>query len=57
MNRWFMTLLASLGLVLVISGCSAKKEEPAKNPKDAMYDFLNSEIDALLFNNYLIVKR
>jgi carbamoyltransferase len=28
-----------------------------ETPKDAMYVFLNSEIDALLFNNYLIVKR
>lgn len=43
MNKWVVTLLASLGLVLVISGCSAKKEEPAKNPKDAMYDFSNEK--------------
>jgi len=27
------------------------------SPKDAMYVFLNSEIDALLLNNYLIVKK
>lgn len=28
-----------------------------ESPKDAMYVFLNSEIDALLLNNYLIVKK
>ena len=27
------------------------------SPKDAMYVFLNSELDALLLNNYLIVKK
>ena len=27
------------------------------SPKDAMYVFQNSEIDALLLNNYLIVKK
>ncbi|WP_333803188.1 LPP20 family lipoprotein [Sulfurospirillum sp.] len=43
MNRWFMTLLASLGLLLIVSGCSAKKDEPPKNPKDAMYDFSNEK--------------
>lgn len=43
MNRWFVTLLASLGLVLLISGCSTKKEEPPKNPKDAAYDFSNEK--------------
>ena len=43
MNRWLVALLASLSLVLVISGCSAKKDEPPKNPKDAMYDFSNEK--------------
>jgi len=43
MNRWFVTLLASLGLVLMISGCASKKDEPPKNPKDAMYDFSNEK--------------
>ena len=43
MNRWLVALLASLSLVLVISGCSTKKEEPPKNPKDAMYDFSNEK--------------
>ena len=43
MNRWFMTLLASLGLLLIVSGCSAKKDEPPKNPKDSMYDFSNEK--------------
>ena len=43
MNRWFVTLLASLGLILLVAGCSAKKDEPPKNPKDAMYDFSNEK--------------
>ena len=43
MNRWLVALLASLSLVLVISGCSAKKDVPPKNPKDAMYDFSNEK--------------
>jgi len=43
MNRWFVTLLASLGLILLVAGCSAKKDEPTKNPKDAMYDFSNEK--------------
>ncbi|AOO64195.1 LPP20 family lipoprotein [Sulfurospirillum halorespirans] len=42
MNKWFVTLLASLGLILVISGCSSKAE-PAKDPKAAMYDFSNEK--------------
>ncbi|AHJ11680.1 LPP20 family lipoprotein [Sulfurospirillum multivorans] len=42
MNKWFVTLLASLGLILVISGCSSKSE-PAKDPKAAMYDFSNEK--------------
>jgi len=42
MNRWFVTLLASLGLVILISGCSSKNEPP-KNPKDAAYDFSNEK--------------
>lgn len=43
MNKWFVTLLASLGLALVISGCSAKKDESPKDPKAAMYDFSNEK--------------
>ena len=43
MNRWFVTLLASLGLILLVAGCSTKKDEPPKNPKDAMYDFSNEK--------------
>ena len=27
------------------------------SPKDAIYVFLNSEIDALLFNNFLLIKK
>lgn len=43
MNRWFMTLLASLGLLLIVSGCSAKKDEPPKDPKAVAYDFSNEK--------------
>ena len=43
MNRWLVALLASLSLVLAITGCSTKKDEPPKNPKDAMYDFSNEK--------------
>lgn len=43
MNRWFITLLASLGLLLIVSGCSAKKDEAPKDPKAAAYDFSNEK--------------
>ena len=39
MNRWFVTLLASLGLLILVSGCASKKQEPPKDPKAANYDF------------------
>lgn len=42
MSRWFITLLASLGLVMLVSGCSSK-EAPAKDSKAAAYDFSNEK--------------
>lgn len=43
MNKKFVVLLASLGLMFMVLGCSAKKDEPPKDPKAAMYDFSNEK--------------
>jgi len=43
MHKRFVVLLASLGLMLVIAGCAAKKDEPPKDSKAAAYDFSNEK--------------
>lgn len=39
MFKGLVALLASLGLVFVMTGCSNKAEQPPKDPKLAQYDF------------------
>jgi len=43
MHKRFLLLLASLGFLLVIAGCTAKQDGPPKDPKAAAYDFSNEK--------------
>ena len=48
MLKRLVTCTASLCVLLLIVGCAAKKEEPVKDPKAALYDF-NSDKSIVVY--------